>query len=152
MINSLAEYGVGFNTDEFKPKNKIKQKDFMYLLFKSMNSWRDISEEDIDKVYDEFLKSKVIKAEEKNPEKIVTKEEAVKYIVRAMNFGKIADLPGIFDDIFKDSEDISPGLKGYVNIAYGLGIISGDGTEFINPKVELTREDAANIIYKYMFN
>lgn len=152
MINILAEYGVGFNTNAFKPKDKIKQKDFIYLLFKSMNSWRDIPEDDIDKVYDEFIESNIIKADEKNLERIVTKEEAVKFIIRAMKYDKVADISNIFIDIFEDSKDISPNLKGYINIAYGLGIINGDGSGNINPKIELKREDAASIIYKYMFN
>jgi uncharacterized membrane protein YkoI len=152
MINILAEYGVGFNTNSFKPKDNIKQKDFIYLLFKSMNSWRDIPEDDIDKVYDEFIESNIIKADEKNLERIVTKEEAVKFIIRAMKYDKVADISNIFIDIFEDSKDISPNLKGYINIAYGLGIINGDGSGNINPKIELKREDAASIIYKYMFN
>lgn len=150
-IITLAEYGIGFKGDEFKPKDKIKQKDFVYLLWKSMNQYRrdDVKENDI---YKEFISSGYMKDSEKNPNRIVTKEEAVKYIIRVMKIDKIAEIEGIYIDIFKDDKDISKGLKGYINIAYGLKIVSGDKEGYIKPKYELGREDAANMIYNYIFN
>lgn len=152
IIYTLAEHGVGFNSSEFKPKDKILQKDFIYLLFKSMNSYRTETEKDIDKIYEELVLTRIIRDGEKSPENLVTKEEAVKFVIRAMHYDKIAEIPNIFSDLFKDSNDITSSLKGYMNIAYGLGIINGDGTGNINPKAELKREDAASIIYNYMFN
>ena len=53
--------------------------------------------------------------------------------------------------IFKDTGDISPGLKGYISIAYGLKIVEGSNG-YLNPKQELNREDGANLIYNYLFN
>jgi predicted small secreted protein len=150
-IITLAEYGIGFKGEEFKPKDKIKQKDFVYILWKSMNQYRtdNITE---DEIYKSFISAGYMKEGEKNPNKIVTKEEAIKYIIRAMRMDKVAEIDGIYKDIFKDDKDISKGLKGYINIGYGLKIISGDGEGNINPKYELNREDAANMIYNYMFN
>lgn len=152
IIESLAAYGVGFKSDEFKPKDVIKQKDFVYLLFKSMNTYRIETESDMDRIYEELINTNIIKEPEKSPERNMTKEEAVKFIIRAMNLEKVAELDQIYRDMFGDSDSISPGLKGHINIAYGLGIIKGDGSGNINPKSELKREDAAGIIYRYMFN
>lgn len=151
-IKTLSQYGVGFNSSKFKPKEKIRQKDFAYLLFKSMNSYRLETEEDIDTIYEELRNLRIISESEKSPDTIVTKEEAIKYVIRTMNFEKIAEISGIYASIFQDSDDVSSGLEGYINIAYGLGIINGDGSGEIKPKAELRREDAASIIYKYMFN
>ena len=39
-----------------------------------------------------------------------------------------------------------------MNLAYGLRIILGDGTDYIRPKYELNREDAASMVYNYLFN
>ncbi|WP_313757608.1 YcdB/YcdC domain-containing protein [Tissierella sp.] len=105
-IITLAEYGIGFKGEEFKPKDKIKQKDFVYLLWKSMNQYikGDASENDI---YKEFISSGYMKEAEKNPNKIVTKEEAVKYILRVMKIDKVAEIEGIYKDMFKDDRDIS---------------------------------------------
>lgn len=150
-IKTIGEYGVGFYEEEFKPKDKINQRDFIYLLWQSMNQYRyiDLSNEDI---YKEFISMGYLKEEEKNPEAIVTNEEAVKYILRVMKYDKVAEIEGIYSDIFPDSKDISEGLKGYINIAYGLKILSEDDAGNIRPKYELNREDAADIIYNYMFN
>lgn len=151
-ISTLAQYGVGFNANRFKPKEEIKQKDFIYLLFKSISSYRTETEKDIDKIYEELTNSRIIRDGEISLDRVVSKEEAVKFVIRAMNYGKIAEISNIYDDIFKDSAKVDPSIKGHMNIAYGLGIISGDGSLNINPKAELKREDAASIIYNYMFN
>lgn len=151
-INALAEYGIGFSNDKFKPKDKIKQRDFLYLLWKSTNPYRTETEADSDIVYKELIRQNIIKEDEENKEKLVTKEEAAKFIVRAMKYEKLAEIPNIYKELFKDGNDIEKDLKGYMNIAYGLKIISGDETGYIRPKYELKREDAANMIFNYMFN
>ena len=151
-IETLSQYGVGFNSSKFKPKDKIKQKDFLYLLFKSRGYYGLETEEDIDKIYEELTDSRIIREGEKYPESLVTKEEAVKFIIRAMSYDKVAEIPNIYSSIFKDSSEITPGFEGYINIGYGLGLINGDGSGKIRPRAELKREDAASLIYNYMFN
>ncbi|TJX14025.1 hypothetical protein E9840_07050 [Tissierella creatinini] len=151
-IQTLAQYGVAFSSDKFMPKEKIKQKDFIYLLYKSINSYGAERETDIEKIYDDLVRSNIIREGDKNPERIITKEEAVKFVIRAMNYSKVAEIPDIYGKIFKDSKSIEADLKGHMNIAYGLGIIKVDASNNIKPKAELNRENAASIIYKYMFN
>ena len=116
-----------------------------------MNPYRRSSETDIDEVYRSLISQNIIKEEEENRERAVTKEEAVKFVIRAKNYEKIAQIPDIYADIFNDGADIDPDLKGYLTLAYGLKIINGDGTDNIRPKYELSREDAASIFYNYMF-
>lgn len=151
-IITLSEYSVGFSTENFRPKEKIKQKDFLYLLWKSINPYRTEIEADSDVIYKELIRQNIVKAEEKNGESVVTKEEAVRFIIRAMKYEKLAEISDIYKDLFKDGEDIAPNLKGYMSIAYGMKIIKGDGSGFIKPKYELLREDAASIIFEFMFN
>lgn len=150
-IRTLAEYGVAFKTTEFKPKDKIIQKDFLYLLWKSQYPYRT-EDDDMEQIYKDLIRIRVLKEDEKNPEAYVTKQEAVKFVIRMMSLEKVAQIEGIYKEIFKDAKDISKDLIGYVNIAYGLNIISGDGNGSILPRYELKREDAASIIYNYMFN
>jgi len=144
-INTLSEYGVAFSSNEFKPKDKIKQRDYIYLLFKSMNSYRTETEAEIEKIYQELTNLGIIKEGEKGLDRIVTKEEAVKFAIRAMNYGKVAEIPNIYADLFPDSSEISPSLKGHINIAFGLGIINGDGSGMIKPLNELKREDIIEV-------
>lgn len=151
-IKTLSQYGVGFTTERFLPKEKIKQKDFLFLLWKSMNSYRTETESDMDIIYKDLIRSNILKSNEENREIILTKEEAVKFVIRAMQYEKIAEIKNIYADIFKDGEEIDSNLKGHMSLAYGLKIITGDGSGLIKPKYELKREDAVSIIYSYIFN
>lgn len=146
-IVTLAQFGIALPGEEFKPKDKMVQRDFLYLLAKVDYSYIDI--EDDDRLYEIMINRGIIKEEERAPERYITKEEAIKYVIKALNYDKIADLTHIFKDVFKDSEDISDELKGYVAIAYGLKIVEGSNG-YLNPKGELKREDGANIIYNYL--
>lgn len=151
-IMTLAQYGVGFSGDKFNPKNIIRQDDFLYLLWKSMDQYSGYLEENMDDIYKDLIRRNIINPGEEAGDSAVTKEEAVKFVIRAMGYDKLAELPNIYSDIFPDGEDIDADLKGHMNLAYGLKIINGDGTENIRPKYELKRQDAASIIYNYMFN
>ena len=150
-IITLAEYGVGFSSDKFNPRDTISQEDFAYLLWRSMNPYGGLLEQDMDEIYKGLIRQRIIKAEEENRERALTKEEAVKFIIRAMNYEKLAEIPNIYANIFNDDEDIDPNLKGHMTLAYGLKIINGGGSESVKPKYEIKREDAASIIYNYMF-
>jgi hypothetical protein len=149
-INILAQYGIALPGDEFKPKEKIKQGDFLYLLAKANSPYFEI-DESRENLYSYLINIGIIKEDEKAPERTVTKEEGIKYIIRALKYDKIADLTEIYKDLFKDTEDIKPELKGYISIAYGLKIVEGYNGN-LNPKAELNREDGANLIYNYLFS
>ncbi len=148
-INTLAKHGIVLPGEQFKPNEKINQKDFLSLLVKSIEPYFELDNPRND-LYNYLINIGILKEKEKSPEKIVTKEEGIKYIIRALKYDKIADLSNIYKDLFKDTKDINPELKGYVSIAYGLGIVEGNDGK-LNPKVELKREDAANMIYNYLF-
>ena len=149
-INTLAIYGISLPGEGFKPKEEIKQKDFLYLLTKAKYPYFDI-DESMDNMYKYLINEGILKSDEKNVESIVTKEEGVKYIIRAMDYSKVADLKEIYKDLFADTEDIDPELKGYMSIAYGLEIIQADDNK-LNPKIKLKREDGADVIYNYLFS
>jgi len=153
-IKVLAEYGIYLEGTEFKPSAKIKQKEFLSLLSKTLNSYRPLitsssTDEEIEEMYAYLQRQGVIKAGEKSPDGAVTREEAVKFIIRAMNFDKVADIKGIFICSFKDRAKIDDNLLGYVTIASGLGIVSGSGGNF-RPKDNLTRAEAIVMIYNYL--
>ena len=138
--------------EEFKAKDKMIQRDFLYLLAKVNNPYIDYEIKDSDdKLYSHLVNMGIIKEDEIAAENIITKEEAIKYIIRAAGYSKIADLNNIYKDIFKDTKDIDPKLKGYVAIAHGLKIVEGSNG-YLRPKAELNREDGANMIFNYLFN
>jgi hypothetical protein len=61
----------------------------------------------------------------------------------------VAEIRGIFNINFMDGDSISPELYGYVAIASGLGIVNGNGANFM-PKKNTTRGEAAVMIYNYL--
>lgn len=155
QIKILAEFGISLEGKEFKPDASIMQKDFLKLLSKTIQDYGYVpylvkeSDKEIEEMYKSLIRGGVVKESEKAPEAVVTREEAVKFIIRALKYDKVADIKGIFNCTFKDIDSINPDLIGYVTIAQGLGIINGYEGNF-NPKGELTRAQAIIVIYNYL--
>ncbi len=153
-IKVLADFDIYLEGTEFRPNEAILQKEFLTLLSKSLNYYGPVITEkstkaEIDEFYAYLVRDGIIREAEIAPDSAVTREEAVKYIIRALKYDKVADIKGIFQVSFKDSGSISEDLYGYVAIASGLGIIKGDGSNF-RPKKNTTRGEAAVMIYNYL--
>jgi hypothetical protein len=154
-IKVLAEYGIALEGTELKPDSTISQKDFLALISKTMNNyyWQPLTtnstQKEIDAFYSFLIREGVVRQEEKAPGSPITREDAVKYLIRSMKYDKVADIKGIFICSFKDKDQINPDLLGYVAIAGGLNIIDAGSSDF-KPKAKLTREDALVMIYNYL--
>lgn len=154
QIMVLADNGVYLDGAQFKPNSTITQRDFLTLLSKTLNYYGPVIKatspvKDIDELYAFLQREGIIKASEKVPDSGVTREDAVKFLIRALKYDKVADIKGIFNIGFKDKASISPGLSGYVAIASGLGIVDAKSTQF-KPKAKMTRSDSAIMIYNYL--
>ena len=154
QIMVLAENGVYLEGTEFKPNANITQKDLMTLLSKTLSYYGPAitpksTAKAIDELYAFLTREGVIKQGEKAPDAAVTREDAVKFIIRAMKLDKAADLKGIYISSFKDKSKINPSLTGYVTLAAGFKIVIGSNG-FFNPTTELTRTEAAVMIYNYL--
>jgi hypothetical protein len=156
QIKILAEYGIALEGASFSPDEDISQKDFFILLTKVLNNYYGpvlvpaSSSEEIDGMYDYLVREGIVKEGEKSPDSTVTRENSVKFLIRALKYDKVADIKGIFNISFKDADRINPDLIGYVAIAGGLKIVNGDINGFFNPVKKLTRAEAAVIIYNYL--
>lgn len=153
QITVLAENGIHLGGAEYRPDSLITQLDFLTLLSKTMNYYEPViterTDEDITRLYSYLMREGVIKEDERAPDNNVTREEAVKYMIRALKFDRVADIKGIFNISFKDKSGISPGLEGYAAIAAGLGIVEGGNVDF-RPKDKITRGESAVMIYNYL--
>lgn len=152
QIETLAKYGISFSGDKFNPTENIKQKDFLYLILKARNFYYDISDQDkdfIEKLYKYLVNEKIVKENEKSPESMVTREDATKFLVRALGYETVAEIKDIYKLSFKDARKVTPELTGYVAIATGLGIMTGDNNNFY-PKANMTREQAAVVVYNLL--
>lgn len=154
QIIALAEYGIALEGTEFKPDQEVSQKDFFRLLSKTLNYYGPYpasngSNKDIDEMYSFLIREGIVKENEKSPDSTLTREDSVKFIIRALKYDKVADIKGIYYCNFKDADKINADLIGYVVIANGLKIINGNNGYF-NPKDKLTRAEAAVMIYNYL--
>ncbi len=145
-IKGLQKYIYLFEGDEFKPKEVVNQKEFFQLLAQTRDIYYGF--ENIDYLYERFVHDGIVREEEIDKDAILTREEAVKYIIRAFGHEPLEGLGHIYRIEFEDGDDISPNLRGHVAIARGLGIISG-GKNF-RPKDNLTREEAVTLIYNIL--
>lgn len=152
QIKVLAQYGISLPGDTFKPDQKMTQKEFLYLLSKASYYYYDVKLGDAkseENLYNYLINEGVLKEAEKNPNATVTKETAVKFLIRAMKLEKVAQLKNIYAVSFKDKANITSDLTGYVALAYGLNILTAkDG--YLYPKAELTRSQGVILLYNYL--
>lgn len=153
-IMVLAENGVSLDGTLFKPKVEITQLDFLTLLSKTISYYSNpitarSTKKDIDDMYAFLEREGIVKSGEKAPAATVTREDAVKFIIRALKYDKVAEISSIFKSGLKDINKAKANLKGYITIAEGLKIITG-AKGYFYPRTKLTREDAAAMIYNYL--
>ncbi len=148
-IQTLAEFGISFPGDNFYPKKEILEKDFLAMLVKSIDFYY-IMDGDLENLCNRLYQLGIVKDEEVRADSKLSKEDAVKFIVRALKLGKVPDLKDIFVDVFLDSNNINPNLKGYVAISRGLGIVE-ENKGYFNPRSYLSREEGADFIYNFLF-
>lgn len=150
QINLLAEYGIALPGEEFKPSELITQKEFLYLLQKSLNPYSidrmPDTEKEEENFYQMLIKQGLIEKDEVNVQAHIARQDAVKFIIRALKYDKVAKVKGIFTVPFTDAEQISPELYGHVALAYGLGISKGNNGEF-RPNNDVSRAEAAILIF-----
>jgi hypothetical protein len=144
-IQKLQNHIVLFEGEEFKPKQEITQKEFFRLLAQTKDVY---SYQDINYLYERFIREGILSQGEKDINATVTREEAIKYVIRAFGQEPLDSIGDIYKIEYKDADEISDNLKGHIAVAKGLGVISGEGK--FRPKDNLTREEAAVIIYNIL--
>ncbi len=145
QIQKLRAFGIKFDGEFFKPDEKITQSDFLKFYMKTINSYYSEAES-MDNMYVYLIREGIIREKDVNPDKIMTKKDALKVIINGLKYESVANIKGIFDCPF---EDVDEDFKGYASIGYGLKIVSGYNGK-LNPNEELTRANAAIMIYNYL--
>ncbi len=150
QIEKLAEYGVGFSGGNFLPAQQLTQKDMLQLLVSA--SYYGIIDDNGD---DEYLYSAtqdlgILTPAEKAPEKLITRAELAKTLVKMSGYGKTAMLTGIYQAGFADDSAIAQGDYGYIAIAKGLGIVKPDQNNRFNPNRVVNRAEAAVMFHNFL--
>lgn len=155
QIRILTQMSIKYNESELKPNDSLLQKDYFILLCRLNDKFYfDTStseDKQIEQMYRMLISQGIITKEEKAPLSTLTREEAAKYFVKFLGFGKIAEIKDIYKSGFKDAKDINPQLIGYVCIASGIKAMNGSNGLF-NPKAKITRLEGLLSIYSYLSN
>lgn len=123
-ITLLADLGVLTRTEKFMPDEHISGTEFEKMLSAAyLGTSYPVSCEN------------------------VTRLEAVKSIINALGYGKVASLSQIYKTDFADGADIEVSDIGFVALAKGLGIIRGDGfSNTFRPDDTLTKAEAVMLV------
>ena len=154
QIKVLAEFGISLPGQLLEPNKNVFQREFLYLLYKAANPYNNLifpeNSKDDDNMYNYLIEAGIVKEDEKAPQSILSRQDAVKFIIRALNYDKVAEInKGIYKLPFKDADKIKPGLYGYIAVAYGLNLINGSNG-YCNPGGSLTRADAFVMVYNFL--
>lgn len=143
IVLELLDNGYYLKGDLFKPDQKIKQIDFFrYLFTPEMNYYTD------EEFYEMLKNRKIIKDGEEKPDKIITRQEAAKFMIRYLGLGLAGEHPEIFTNQFKDK--VAHEYKGYASICYGLGIMKGNKKGRFNGSTGMTNAEVATAIYNLL--
>lgn len=148
-IKTLAKYGIGFESGEFKPDAVITQQEYAALLVSTFVNHSPIilkSGDELNRYYTIALGNDIIKEGDGEPAAALTREKAAVYMIRAMGAEKYAQLTDIFKPMFPDvTENV-----GYIGILAGMKVFKGDENGNFNPEKQLTRAEAVMTIYNYL--
>jgi len=150
-INTLNQYGfLHYEKGLFQPDGQMTQAELIKVLVKSTDSYITDSKEGnwYDGYYRQAKQSGLITEKEISPESSLTREQLAKFITRTVVGDKIARL-NIYQIPYQDGAKISQGYQGYVAIVHGLGIMTGDGTNF-NPQTKVKRGEACAALIRYL--
>lgn len=126
-IALLADMGIGFEGNQYKPEQAITQKELYTFLEKL------------------YLNDKIIKQELEENSNPITRVEAAYLAIKILNLNKIAAMD-IYQINFADKDSIKKEDVGYVALVNGLGILKTDKENYFHPKEKLTRGQAADFM------
>lgn len=148
---SLAAYGVGWLGGTLRPKEQLKQLDWMALLVSLDGDLPDLQEEGAaDRVYERAYSMGLLARGDREDGRLITRGEVVRTLLDYGGYGAAAQIPGIFRCSFADEAAIPAEYYGYAAIARGLGMVQGDGGGNFAAGRIATRIEAVVMLYQFM--
>jgi len=149
IIRTLADFGIGFEENEFRPDDLITQQDYVVLITSALIGNEGIvlakTSGNYSNYLDRAVSQRIIGDDEKNPEANVSREQAAVYMIRALDLDEVASLEGIYVSEFSDVKE----HIGHISILSAMGVVNGYAGTF-NPNQMLTRADAMIMLYNYL--
>lgn len=142
IIKKLVDSGIYLPEENFRPDEGVTQSDFMRLLL----GYSEPSHTE-ESIYQVAIKRDILEEAEKNPEKIITVAEGIRYIIHYLGYQEVAVLEDVFINPLEETDVILPEEVGYMALAGGLKIIN---ISQFKPFELLTRAQACELIYNML--
>ncbi|MBP1754854.1 MAG: hypothetical protein H6Q59_1252 [Firmicutes bacterium] len=127
----LADMNIGFDGENFLPDQAITVSELNELLNK----------------IGYYYTGEVAKEVNNNR---ITREEIAATFIAKLGLEKMANLSGIYKTGYADESSIDTKFLGAVALAKGYGLMASNSDNNFNPKSNITRFDAVNLILKYI--
>jgi hypothetical protein len=158
--------GVGNN--RFDPSGIVTRAQFAKMMVLTLRlelfspaspSFLDVKKSDWEYQYVESAKSYLTGFKSSsgityNPDQPAVREDMAVALVKALGYGSESVEESILNT-FSDAGQISPNLRKYVALSYKYGLITGykeNGVNLFKPQGQLTRAEAATLLYKAFKN
>lgn len=156
-VKTLLLLGIGFQGGELNPEQVIREDELLYLIAQTfeyvpvplyrIDSLTQAQRKDVE---NQLKYTGILRENETMTSKEITREETIKYLVRALGYEKIALHSEIFKLGLSDAEKADNAHIGYIAIGDALDIITKDAKNNFNPKDKTTRDEALKMIYNYL--
>ena len=163
-ISEMAERGIikGYNDGKFHPNEEVTRAEFAKIMIAAADidvrgnksqTFTDVPRTHWAFNYVEYAKPYLTGYKSGSryyykPDQDAVREDIAVALVRLLGYdrSKKADLSVISK--FRDDDDISPALRSYVALAVQTNLIKGDNKGYFRPQDEITRAEAASLIYR----
>ena len=82
------------------------------------------------------------------PDKPLDRKTLAAWLVNAARYGEVAGIPNRITSPFTDLETLSVREQNYIGLAYGLGLMRGDGIGKFRPDDPVTWEELAAAVIR----
>ena len=146
-VNALSGVGIRLTGGEFRANEEITLSDLLMLFYAGIE--RNSFMPKTDSILNDLKKNRIID-ENADLNASVTREDAFVYMVKLAGYDRLASLD-IYKLNFPDADRVSVSKTGHTAILYGMGIIIGNNGH-IRPSDNITRAEAAEMLYRYLLN
>jgi len=148
-INTLAECGVGYAAEAFRPNKQLTQWELVALIASSRGYCVDVDNaavEERDNVYETAYRMGALTRAERADDALVFRGDLVRILLNSAGYGPVANLIGIYTCSYPDAASIPLGDLGYAALAQGFGMVKGN----YSMETVATRAVAAVMLYRLM--
>ena len=138
IVLKLLENGIYPWNGPFEPDRNMTQQEFLDLLMllrpQSFHHFSHVVFSGVDALNIDI-----------QPNRILTRQEAARIVVEFLGYGNIAEHYEWF--VFPFNDNVNDEFKGFITIAYMLGIVSGTGNGNFGANSNITRAQAAVMLH-----